>query len=322
MPVRGKRWVALVALVALSPACSSEEGGTADGRDAAAAGGGAGTGAAAGAGGAGTGGAAGWPSGGAAGAAAGGAAGSGASGGSGGTVAPYLVSIDHFSSPTTLLKIDVQTGVGKIACTLPSSVNAINYPSSTFSRGGILFASNYQDGRLDRIDPCTCAVTPIGKTGFNVIPGITANKTSGLLGIETEVDILLDLNPTTGAGTKIGDLSADFTTGGATWSDALNAGQGGLYGINGATNQLYTINPTTGAATAVVAITGVSLLNSVGVELHPGNGVLYACTDDAVLYSINPTTGVATAIGTGMGHTPPCNNLAAPWVKVACLDAL
>ncbi|HMR08865.1 MAG TPA: DUF4394 domain-containing protein [Polyangiaceae bacterium] len=100
------------------------------------------------------------------------------------------------------------------------------------------------------------------------------------------------------------------------------AGAGGLYGINGATNQLYTINPTTGAATAVVAITGVSLLNSVGVELHPGNGVLYACTDDAVLYSINPTTGVATAIGTGMGHTPPCNNLAAPWVKVACLDAL
>ena len=322
----------------LIAACSSEDGGgTAGGTGAATSTGG--SSAAGGSGGAtagGSGGVAGGSNGGGgasgsgavggAGASGAGGFGGGGAGGGGGTGggAPtplYLVSIDHFSTPSTLLKVDVKTGVGKVACSLPLSVDAINYPSSTFSRNGILFASNYQDGTLEKIDPCTCAVTPVGKTGYTTIPGITANKTDGLFGIETSTDVLLDISPVTGKGTKVGDLGVDFVNGGATWSDALNGGLGGLYGINSATNQLYTVSPTTGLATSVVTITGVTF-GSVGVELHPANGVIYACTDDTLLYSIDPTTGKATAIGTGMGHTAPCNNLAAPWIKVACLDAL
>lgn len=256
---------------------------------------------------------------------AGGASGNAGAGGAGGEAPTplYLVSIDHAVSPSVLLKIDVATGIGKVACTLPSDVDAINYHSTTFSRTGVLFASNYQNARIDKIDPCTCEVTPVGTTGFASIPGITANHGPGLYGIETTADILLDIDTTTGQGTKVGDLGIDFTTSGATWSDALNAGHGGLYAINGATHSLYSINPTTGNATKLTPITGATI-SSVGIEMHPANGIIYVCTNDAipVLYAIDPMTGAATSIGTGMGHVGECNNLAAPWLPVACLDAL
>lgn len=244
-------------------------------------------------------------------------------GGMGGSApkSQYLVSIDHMANPSVLLKIDVATGAGKTVCALPNDVDAINFPSSTFSRSGVLFASNYQDARLDKIDPCTCQVTPVGPTGFGGIPGITVNYGPGLYGIEVTLDILLDINTMTGKGTKLGDLGVDFETGGATWSDTLNNGQGGLYAINGLTNSLYSLNAMTGAATLLAPISGVTF-GSVGIEMHPANDVLYACTTDAILYKIDPMTGAATGIGTGMGHVSSCNNLAAPWMPVPCLDAL
>jgi hypothetical protein len=95
--------------------------------------------------------------------------------------------------------------------------------------------------------------------------------------------VLLDVSVFTGAATVIGPLGTDFTTAGATWSDAMNVGDGGLYGLNGATSQLYEIDPNTGVATPTVTVTGVTI-GSVGIELHPFDGELYICTTDAVLY--------------------------------------
>ncbi len=250
-----------------------------------------------------------------------GSGGAGGGGGDGGAAPLYLVSIDHAASPSTLLKIDALTGVGQVACTLPPAVDGINYHSSTFSREGTLFGSNYQDGTLDVIDPCSCTVSPVGQTGYGAIPGITADYALGLYGIETTNDLLLALDPNTAVGTQVGPLGADFTTSGATWSDQLDAGYGGLYGINGATNQLYTIDRDTGAATVAANITGV-VFASVGIELHPATGVIYGCTTDAVLYWVDSTTGVASAVGNGMGHVASCNNLAAPWKPVPCLEGL
>ncbi len=59
---------------------------------------------------------------------------------------------------------------------------------------------------------------------------------------------------------------------------------------------------------------------SVGIEMHPANGVIYACTNDTIS---TPSTldGGSDQIGPGMGHTQTCNNLAAPWIKIACLDS-
>ncbi|MBW2457365.1 MAG: hypothetical protein JRI68_22850 [Deltaproteobacteria bacterium] len=247
--------------------------------------------------------------------------GSGGSGGNGGAGPLYLVSIDHAASPSTLLKIDVATGSSQVACSLPSGVDAVNYHSSTFNRDGTLYGSNYQSGSLDIIDPCSCAVTPLGQTGYGTIPGITADYAVGLYGIEVTNDLLLALDPNTAAGSQVGPLGVDFGTSGATWSDQLDGGNGGLYGINGPSNQLFTIHRTTGAASPLVFITGLTF-SSVGIELHPGDGVIYACTDDARLYTINPGNGAATAIGNGMGHVAVCNNLAAPWKPVPCLESM
>jgi len=230
----------------------------------------------------------------------------------------YLVSIDHQASPSRLLKVSLATGMGTVVCNLPAGVDAVNYHSTTFSREGKLYASNYEDATLDLIDPCTCEVTVIGPTGVGAIPGITANKTLGLYGMDTTNDTLVDVSVFTGAATVIGSLGADFTTAGATWSDALEAGSGGLFGLNGATSQLYEIDATTGLATATQTVTGVSI-GSVGIELHPFDGSLYVCTNDAILYRVDPGTGVAVAVGAGMGHVGPCNNLAAPWKVVSCL---
>jgi hypothetical protein len=230
----------------------------------------------------------------------------------------YLVTIDHQASPSRLLKVSLQTGMGTVVCALPAAVDAVNYHSTTFSRDGKLFASNYEDATLDLIDPCTCEVTVIGPTGVGAIPGITANRTLGLYGVDTTNDTLVDVSVFTGAATVIGALGADFTTAGATWSEALKGGAGGLYGLNGATSQLYEIDATTGLATATQTVTGVSI-GAVGIELHPFDGNLYVCTNDAILYRVDPGTGAAVAVGAGMGHVGSCNNLAAPWKVVSCL---
>ena len=62
---------------------------------------------------------------------------------------------------------------------------------------------------------------------------------------------------------------------------------------------------------------------SVGIELLPANGEIYACTSSngAVLRQIDPISGTVTEIGSGMGHfNNHCDNLAAPWIVVDCLE--
>lgn len=255
-----------------------------------------------------------------------GGSGGGSGGGGGAPAKPlYVVSIDHWASPSRLLKVDVTTGIGKKVCDLPVDFDTVNYHSITFSRDGILFASNANDARIDRIDPCKCDVAPVGPTGFGSVPGISANHDNGLYGVENTLDVLLDISPANGAGTIIEPLGVDFQNTGATWSDALFDGQGGIYSIHGTENALYTINPWLGPDGPGITSPGIPIVDltfiSVGIEMHPANGVIYACTNDTILYSIDPETGKAKGIGMGMGHTTTCNNLAAPWTPIECLDA-
>jgi len=209
-----------------------------------------------------------------------------------------------------LYRIDVATGQGKTVCTIAGTGS---YPSSTFARNGTLYASNNKDDRLDIIDPCTCKVTAVGKLGYAFIPGITSDQGSGLFGIENQVDILVTVSTITGKASKIGNFGVDFGKGGATWSDKLK----GVYAIDGDSDSLFVLNPKTGVATKLVKLT--KDFGTVGMELHPGNGVIYACTSDAILYTVNPKTGSVDAIGK-MPHPYGCSNLAAPWGVVSCLD--
>jgi hypothetical protein len=58
---------------------------------------------------------------------------------------------------------------------------------------------------------------------------------------------------------------------------------------------------------------------TVGIEMHPSNGIIYACTDYAMLLAVDPVTGLVTEIGQ-MDQALSCTNLAAPWLPIPCLD--
>ena len=221
---------------------------------------------------------------------------------------PWLLSIDNGTH--TLRKVDIVTGKSAVICTL-SVKNS--YPSLTFRRDNVLVASR-KGIALDQIDPCTCQVTAIGAYGAATgVNGITSDHAAGLFGISSGLEALISINPATGVATSIGPLGAKFGTNGATWSDAIHA----LYAINGADNMLYVVDPKTGAATPQAVLS--QKFGSVGVERHPGNGQIYACSDDGMLRQVDPVTGNVTTIGP-LGESAACTNLAAPWGPVSCVD--
>ncbi|PRQ06798.1 hypothetical protein ENSA7_35020 [Enhygromyxa salina] len=190
------------------------------------------------------------------------------------------------------------------------------YPSTTFGLEGTLYGSNGTDQTLDLIDPCTCEVTTIGPTNFGSIPGITANgvEAETLFGLSVSADILLTLSTVNGAGTEIGPLGVDFHYSGTSWSADIQ----GLYAINDLTDSLYTLDLFTGEATEIATID--TQFDSVGIDWHIATHELYACTNfggGSRLYSIDVDDGTSTLIG-NLPHN--CNNLAAPWTPVACVD--
>ena len=242
---------------------------------------------------------------------------------------PWLLSVDNGSNE--LIKIDVETGAHRGICSMASYGF---YVSTTFGINGVLYASKLENDVLEIIDPCTCETTLIGSTGFGLIPGITANgvKEETIYGLETEEDLLLDLDVETGAGSVVGGTMTDFQLSGTTWSDDLP----GLFAINNIDDTLYTLDTETGVAYVVAELD--TEFNYVGIEWNPYNRKLYACTTLSsglghgsldvnpgsnnglsVLYEVNPEDGTTRLIS-DLPHA--CNNLAAPWTAVACVDDL
>ena len=208
-----------------------------------------------------------------------------------------------------LLHIDLDTGVGTPVCTLDTEDN---YPSTTFSREGILYASNNFQDRLDIIDPCTCEITPVGDYGFDEsvqVVGITTDQGLDLFGVENQTDQLLHIDTSSGLASVVGEFGINMGSSGATWSDALQ----GLYAIDGTWSKLWTISPATGAATYTAKLS-ISFVG-VGIELHPGNDILYSCTNN-ILYEVDKISGETSMVGE-IGENA-CNNLAAPYTKVEC----
>ena len=223
----------------------------------------------------------------------------------------YLLSINN--SQKTLEKIDILTGAATDICQLPPSSN---YPSLTFSRNNTLFGSR-QGSYLDAIDPCTCEVTSIGPYGGGItgVNGITSDFGINLFGISHTQDVFITIDSQNGTGSEVGALGVNFGYTGATWSESENV----VYAIDAAGDDLYKINPDTGLATFVAPLS--IPMGTVGIEMHPTNGILYACSDPSNLLSIDLTTGDVTTIGP-MNQGAYCNNLAAPWADVPCLDTL
>ena len=249
-------------------------------------------------------------------------------------VRPWLLSVVNGGTDSAeLFKIDTETGEYISLCLL--GVNKF-YTSTTFGINGVLYASNSTDNTIEILNPCSCDLVSLGETGYGTLPGITANgvKEDQLYGIETTNDLLLELSTETGSGTPVGELGLNFTTSGTTWSNDI----AGLYALNGDNDMLYTLDLLNGHATEAVQLDAD--FHYVGIEWNPYDGHLYACTnasgglgtspnadlhaDDPApglskLYKINPDTGHAEFINSLPGA---CNNLAAPWTEVQCVDEI
>ena len=62
---------------------------------------------------------------------------------------------------------------------------------------------------------------------------------------------------------------------------------------------------------------------SVGIEWHPKTKEIYACSNPAELLKIDEQTGEVTVIGPMNLDNPAahCDNLAAPWIDVPCVES-
>ncbi len=225
----------------------------------------------------------------------------------------WLTMLEDTSSPTRLYKIDLMSGAGTHLCDLDTSDN---YNTSTFSRDGTLYAANASTLNLEVIDPCTCARTVVGPTKVAALPGITADQALGLYGMDTTLDNFVTIDTMNGGATVVGPLGLNWGTGGLTWSDVLQD----TYAINGTDDKLYTINHLTGKATALIQ-TNYNFA-SVGIEWHPATQEIYACSNPAELLLVSEKTGEVSVIGPMMLQNAQahCDNLAAPWVPVPCVE--
>jgi len=221
----------------------------------------------------------------------------------------YLVHVQNERNELWL--IDVETLEVTVACSFQEDVN---YPSITFGLDGTFYGSR-RGQFLDRIDPCTCEITPIGDVGYTGVVGITANgvKSWELYGLSYISDLLLVMDTEDGVGIPVGDgLGVNFGFSGTTWSADI----AGLFAINADTDSLYRVDVESGVASAPVPLTAD--FSTVGIEWHPSNSKLYACTASQ-LYRIDTDNGESNLL---LNLESGCNNLAAPWQPVQCLNDL
>ena len=144
---------------------------------------------------------------------------------------------------------------------------------------------------LYNIDPITGAPTLIGPIGFNRVNAISFDLSGTLYGVGNRVSdgvqVLLQINPATGAGTEVGSLTVS-----TYFQDiSFRHGDNALYGYAG--GDIYTFNLTTGVATD---------LGSTGDGFPSGNGLAFSPfdtlykADNNSLWTINQSNGSGTTL--------------------------
>ena len=143
--------------------------------------------------------------------------------------------------------------------------------------------------RFLKIDPITGAAVSIGLINFNSVGGIDVHPQTGrLFGIGKRpadgTNVLITIDPTTGAGTEIGPLVNAGIPGAGGLFDLSFRSDGMLF-LSGwdlitPDSTLYTVNQVTGLATPV---------GGMGT-LGPGNGITFSLSN--ILYHSNSAAGI------------------------------
>jgi hypothetical protein len=156
---------------------------------------------------------------------------------------------------------------------------------------------------LYRIDLATGRATAVGGIGFNDVEGLAFAQDGTLYGVADATvgsgsgvtDLLIRINPATGAGSLVAPLAGLAglgSTGNLDYGLAFTCDQR-LWLSSDTTNQLWEVTPATGA-TRFVANTGASLSGLAGRE-HDLYGLSVGASP--TLYRIATDTGATVALG-------------------------
>lgn len=180
-----------------------------------------------------------------------------------------------------------------LACMLPCGMHA--EPVGYVAGFDWLYRMDFADGKAIPIGPFGNVLA-----GNNLVPiadveGLAFSPAGDLYGVSDAQDLLLKINPRTGAATIIGPLNVDpqdrpynnldfglaFTCNGSLWLSSDT------------TSKLWQVDPTS-AQSHLVGDIGAKItgLAAKGNELY-GIGV----EENQTLYRINTSTGIATAVG-------------------------
>lgn len=161
---------------------------------------------------------------------------------------------------------------------------------------GVLFAWDNFSKELLRVDPCTGHAVAVGPPSGNYYLSDLAISTAGrIYGVG---DVLVELNPATGAATTLGTIH-DASTGAARLGSASDfADDGTLYVILddlvGGPSDLATLDVGTAAATVVTRLDLPGQMFPQDLALSPRGKFLFT---DGALYELDPSSGATRQIG-------------------------
>jgi hypothetical protein len=152
-----------------------------------------------------------------------------------------------------------------------------------------------------RVDTSTGATVSIGAVGFDAVGGIDVDPMTGVLyGIGGRpadgVNVLITIDPATGAGTEVGPTGIEALGFGARVSDvSFRNSDGELFAYVEQGDGVFTIDPATGAASTVGGPASPTGCCGSGIGFSAADVLYHA--DDAGFSSIDQSTATATHLG-------------------------
>lgn len=170
--------------------------------------------------------------------------------------------------------------------------------SALQTQADILYAMD--NGILTHIDTDTLTATPIGDTGISQMSGLEFGPGGRLYGINPDLDVLVEIDITTGAATVIGPFNINVSRGsGMGWDPTTNQ----MYTVAkltaGTPDLLMTVDLASGGASFVAEITNLGFRNLYGLDFD-ASGQLYGMqgrSDSSQLWAIDKVNGNAVPIG-------------------------